>query len=997
MNSSPDFFSRFIPLLLALLGAASFYDEVPFQTAREVPATAAAPSSDGPNNAALRLWEDPLSAPAPSPSADTALFGQVPEHLIAVLVPADKTGESIEWRTRIRHAVIAGLGEAKFFPERSDSIRQALVPLTAAAPEPNIRLAAESFRSGTATTVVVWVPEDKLGEKPMASMVEVLPKLVTGLKNSSLQVIGPWSSGSLQRFIAENHPTVVDGVFSSITFWSATATAPTELLRQRSGGKDKDVHMLSSLRQLVWDDEVLTRALWQELCLRSETLEGRPQALSTKLIQRQGSHVPNPDKSFVENVVILSEMDSTYGRVVSEKMQAWQQQEHALRENFRTHSYSYLRGMDGALPRSGASTQADPQTKLSGPSEKASGASMLDYTRRLAVRIRSEVPQSYARARQVFAIGIFGTDVFDKILLIQALRPHFPGAIFFTTDLDARLLDPGHRAFTRNLLVTSTYGLRLAKELQGETAPFRDNHQTAIFLAAQLAVGHLSYYANEIADRSGKAFYLPTDPLASPPRVFEGGREQWIEQRISTTANFSSAKSSLHPKRSGIGSPHVGLVLAAVFCLFLFVLLAVLMWGTFTSRRNIRVETAWSAFCRRMLGDTRSEQDRLADQTSPRVQKAWVAVLIFVLVCLVGFASWDASRVDGERFIWNSGTSIWPALLIRGAGLVVTLLLIGRCWWVLESNWQEVLERFKLKAEPGLSPASTTTFQKPLSGWLWNKVLPMLQLDYTAMKRDEKVNAVKLLYAYRNEDGRVLTMWRCFLRFAVYIIAAILTWMLLSDCVEPFRGAVSYWTNLSLNLLITVAYTVLIIYVAYNTQLLARLIELLTERPTDWPDTASRYINDIQGKPGLNNVDEFLDIKFIAARSHAVNQMIYYPFIALSFIVIARSSHFDRWQVTTSGLILLVIHALYAIGAAVMLRRAAEAARKEALRHLRAKLLKVRTSRRPNPPIFQLQEMISYIENVRRGAFASITQQPWVTAALLPAGSVGAVNLLKWL
>ena len=37
---------------------------------------------------------------------------------------------------------------------------------------------------------------------------------------------------------------------------------------------------------------------------------------------------------------------------------------------------------------------------------------------------------------------MLGSDVYDKLLILQALRPAFPRAVFFTTDLNARLAYP---------------------------------------------------------------------------------------------------------------------------------------------------------------------------------------------------------------------------------------------------------------------------------------------------------------------------------------------------------------------------------------------------------------------------------------------------------------------------------------------------------------------------------------------------------------------------
>ncbi len=91
--------------------------------------------------------------------------------------------------------------------------------------------------------------------------------------------------------------------------------------------------------------------------------------------------------------------------------------------------------------------------------------------------------------KRIHAIGILGTDFYDKQLALQALRPAFPDAVFFTTDLDARFLHRDDQEWNRNLLVGSSFGFQLAKSLQEEVPPFRDNYSTSTFLSGLLALG----------------------------------------------------------------------------------------------------------------------------------------------------------------------------------------------------------------------------------------------------------------------------------------------------------------------------------------------------------------------------------------------------------------------------------------------------------------------------------------------------------------------------
>jgi superfamily I DNA/RNA helicase len=96
------------------------------------------------------------------------------------------------------------------------------------------------------------------------------------------------------------------------------------------------------------------------------------------------------------------------------------------------------------------------------------------------------------------------------LLVLQALRPVLPEALFFTTDLDALIMHPIALTSTRNLLVASSFGLQLRPDIQREIPPFRSSYQSAGFLATRTAIR-----SND--DR------LPSQ-LLPQPLVFEIGR-----------------------------------------------------------------------------------------------------------------------------------------------------------------------------------------------------------------------------------------------------------------------------------------------------------------------------------------------------------------------------------------------------------------------------------------------------------------------------------------
>jgi hypothetical protein len=132
-----------------------------------------------------------------------------------------------------------------------------------------------------------------------------------------------------------------------------------------------------------------------------------------------------------------------------------------------------------------------------------------DYLSRLGDRIEDLDSDLFRNeGGSVTAIGIVGGDTYDTLMILQALRPKLPNALFFTTGLDSRFWDSSELKWSRNLIVASGYGLQLNRELQGQVPPFRNSVQTAQF-AAVLA-----------------ALKVPglIEGMEIPPRRFEIGR-----------------------------------------------------------------------------------------------------------------------------------------------------------------------------------------------------------------------------------------------------------------------------------------------------------------------------------------------------------------------------------------------------------------------------------------------------------------------------------------
>jgi hypothetical protein len=230
--------------------------------------------------------------------------------------------------------------------------------------------------------------------------------------------------------------------------------------------------------RVVGKDEQLARALREELRARGH----------------------RPYRHSHGNVILITEHDTKYGQRIEQTFnRVFQAAPRTFREAFANRpspvvAFRMLRGVDGRLP--GDSSEEPSERKHGGESGYGSslprtssvkrapeGRSQYDYLQRLRTRIEEFRCEGNG---PVAAIGVVGSDVYDKLLVLRAIRAHFPHCLIFTTDMDAIYTDSHEARYTRNLLIASHFGLRLNNELQRETPPFRDSYQTATYLATRL-------------------------------------------------------------------------------------------------------------------------------------------------------------------------------------------------------------------------------------------------------------------------------------------------------------------------------------------------------------------------------------------------------------------------------------------------------------------------------------------------------------------------------
>lgn len=264
-----------------------------------------------------------------------------------------------------------------------------------------------------------------------------------------------------------------------------------------------------------------TNTLGRNQVFRSVQDDGKlMRELFLELTQSRGI---NPGSS---RIALIYESDSEYGRALLEYLicDGVANNVDSCFNRDNVSSFSYLRGIDGRMSASSSST-----------SSTASGAATITRFEDLATNLQSlETPigtHQYDYLRRVSAlisegnyqaIGVLGTDIYDKLLVLQAIRQENQSSLFFTTDLYSYLYHASQWDWTKNLIVASSdhtsanysashrcrapvstpnnpagsqgsQASTLAVASIGtEVPPLRDSYQSSYFYSTCVAVGQLA-------------------------------------------------------------------------------------------------------------------------------------------------------------------------------------------------------------------------------------------------------------------------------------------------------------------------------------------------------------------------------------------------------------------------------------------------------------------------------------------------------------------------
>jgi hypothetical protein len=647
--------------------------------------------------------------------------------------------------------------------------------------------------------------------------------------------------------------------------------------------------------------------------------------------------------------------------------------------------YSYLSGLDGEVP-GGDSVNAgrgeNPKANVTardvlagGLRERPEGTSQLDYVRALTARIQDE-------GEGAKAIGILGTDPYDALLILKALRPAFPYAVFFTVDLDARYLHVSEYKWTRNMVIVSPFGLQLDGSLQRDVPPFRSSYQTATYFAVLRAVNHVT--CREASERqkpvapctSGYHVALtPEDRVydsAGHPRIFEVGREGAVDLSVVDVEGVRT----IHPLRAdlehrdnygqlkqGIG-PSRATVMALVG-IGLFVVTA-LSWTN--ERVWIRVSRSWRPF-------------------------ALVGLILLAGIAIFwatgGGTALMAHHDEGEPFSWTAGVSIWPAEGLRLFVVLLCLVFLVKGSRDLVKNSDHLTEDFLFRFDRG--PRARFTLKT-----FWVNV----QRVYHPVATRAATTVDQAWSWYLDAAGLLQRTVRILILFTLYgaIIISLDHWVVDEEMIQPCRGWLSCRVDAVMTL-VSMSFVVLLNLAVFDEVMLCRRwIGWVNSTSGGWSEQVQQeYLREY----GLSQSHqaEFEKLKYLAGidlisrRTEAVNRLIRYPFIALLIMIAARNDYFDIWNYPLLLLLAWALNAVLALSGAMLLYQSANRAKQEVLAGLSKQMIQaLGLGKDHEVRAKQVQYIISEVEANQKGAFVPFYQQPIVESSFY-----GLVALLQYL
>jgi len=885
--------------------------------------------------------------------------------LLVVPIPATPFPNDLEVRHRLRYSIQMALAHENYAPDNRDYLGYfSFYPdrtVKHASGESNpTYIPYEWFTSRSAAAklnvLVLWLPESLLGRRdvsPLTILAEMRNDLYPMDDGNlvGLFVVGPRSSDTLTNMIPGKGGDIDscdrELLRNKLTIFSAESTAPDGLIGLETREKwsearqDFAVKLYDTFKEKDLRPSAPGTLEWKYFYNFIATDDQLTDLLVVELGLRGFNFKENNDK-----ILVLAEADTSYGRFLPvalqasiesyklRKIQYFENSEWLSEEKEKLTSATsakckeidsqppepnstlivcrYLRGLDQQKGQEGTSKQHDrsnaksPEELLAETLNKerpmSLGESQLDYTDRLADAIKQT-----SAVGPIKAIGVLGADIYDKLILLRSLRPKFPEAIFFTTDLDARLWHPDYLSFTRNMVVASAYDIKLSSGQNGDDsgqktpsfpriAPFRDVYQRAVFEACRAALKKAA------ADPSIDKLQLPL------PSVFEIGKSGQVQlKRARRTVGFIAGGKKM--MQAGcmkvVSIPQAkGLILFVAGLLILLVLWRVQNWSRSKHHREI-----W-----------------LFNLDKPERRWLVCAMAGSLLVVVCGCVAKSLGELpSSEPWAWNEGVSVWPTELLRLIIAISVITILVWAWQRFTKGRDQLINNFFFDVMPSITPRIKCIFHPWPSSLSFNSGVSARVVYKVYLRRA----------ALRCRAVRTFVATCAYFALAMGVIYFV-------DGQLPYRphvrGNLAQSIDSILLYLSTFSFAVLLFYVLDAVCLSAQMLFRITGRRTNWPFPLLKLKMAQYRIQEPKELAGYLDVKFAAEKSKEVGRLIIFPFFVQFIFVLSRNIYFDNWTWPRGLTTIFIINIVLAGSAWLVLRSAAKRIREEALKILKEDL-----------------------------------------------------------
>lgn len=896
---------------------------------------------------------------------------------------------------------------------------------------------------GIKKVIVCWINEDQLGQRPLYGLGQIAGELFGNLSkpqdkehgNVQVRIVGPTGSGGLlamydelskeknataeqiksddakpvdpkpfyaSRDASEQKSTEKDeslwanawrtaakNVGTDVKIYSPRATASVAKLRNTTPA---EFHSVFSNRRVV---EASARSEKSTSCkidlVRTVGTDAQLVAKLRSELELRRAWPTIEDKG--RYVVLVVPADTPYGRnfpdVVREEVRRSIDQQHQWRK--LVVPFFYFRGIDGQSARTAEperdSRSNDGSDENQGPRELPDGTSQRDYLRRLAANITSLHDELRRSGKgRVASVGLVGVDVYDKLLILRALRPQFPEMVFFTTDLNAGFNAEAELPYTRNLIVASHFGLSLNRDLGYNAPPFRDSYQTATFLSTVLALRDRRFYKEGLNDDFRSDPWGVSDESYKERRrletlLFEIGYDG--PYQLTRSAEMSVAAAYVQPAGSyELAKNTTG---RASFYIVVFVVCCVLCSGVVFPKVGdsiykivqvnlVTLYQIWRVLTGAKAGEihekgpapadgkTRGESDGTAGERLHETIGIWA--LVVVLLVFIAFNVRDSMSPSGEPATIISGINVWPSIYLLWASTIISAVTVFSA-----ARW-----------EPKY-------LSKQIDTYLGDKL---------------------------NEKGPDLKAWReavrrrnSFFRFNLYLIVLLLLvnallFVLFKHWQLPVRGI---WAERLCRIGLVASELSLIAAAAYFWGILDRCckrINNLGDTSLEIEvDDAKRFGDETLRRAASIAKRAFggwLGVRFIADDTGRVGQRVFWVIVAAVLLILARLHWWDNWYYSIRFMIMQAIIYAILLSGVLRLRREANKARQRILEGLEneyvAAISPARKSTANSQKVAVIDHVADRIRDIDKGAYQPLVVDPlfWVIAAPSTGGLAALID-----